>query len=382
MKKIVIRTLAVLIPLLVLLLVVEISARWVYYQQGSPYPFAIKQLTKEWGKKQKGEKFPVPDEYRFYLNSDEEIKNLTPVFLKDGIAFGNSPFQELRNDKTEAQFRDDKGVLRNKPNYHYAVSFLKSRVGEQWDPYLYKDSTPDAPKSPETLDFINRYGLAFKHSQIDADGNRVTVPASTATDIILVVGDSVAYGAAIDDAETLPSVLQRQHPQFKFVNASVGGGHTTDNFQRLRERLAKHKGHVKGVVYVNTETGFSETETPEFIVNGLDEILEKEVVLHRVFVNAQYVYIIMPDMLRKREEKDLRKFLLWRKQTLALAHEKNMLVVDAYEIVNDYRQKMGTPYAGFSFFVDHSHFSLFGSQKVAEHIRFQSCPMAGQTTGL
>jgi len=370
MKKILIRTLAVLIPLLVLLLVVEIAARWVYYQQGSEYPFAIKQMTKEWGKKRKGDQFPVPDEYQNYLNSDEEIRKLEPAFLKDGIAFGNSPFQELRNERTEAQFRDDKGVLRNKPNYHYAVSFLKSRVGEAWDPYLYKDSTPGVPKSAETEDFVKRCGLAFKHSHIDANGDRVTVPTSTASDVILVVGDSVAYGAGINDDETLASVLQVRYPQFRFINASVGGANTTDNFQRLEERLSQHKGHVKGVVYVNTETGFSDKETPEFIVKGLDAILTRENITHRFFVNAQYIYIIMPDLLRKRDEKDLRKFLLWRKQTLELARERKMLVVDAYDVVNLYRQKMGTPYAGFSFFVDHSHFSFFGVQQMAEHIQF------------
>ena len=139
--------LAILIPIFMLLLVVEIAGRWIYYQASSEYPFAIKQFTKEWSKKHKAKQYPVPDEYRFYLNDDEEIRKLIPVFLKDGVAFGNSPFKELRNDKTEAQFTGADGVVRNKPNYHYVVSYLKSRVGNPWDPYLYKDSLP-ARKNP------------------------------------------------------------------------------------------------------------------------------------------------------------------------------------------------------------------------------------------
>ena len=80
--------------------------------------------------------------------------------------------------------------------------------------------------------------------------------------------------------------------------------------------------------------------------------------------------MIMPDLIRKREEKDLRKFFLLRKQTLELAHKKSMTVVDSCDVVNEYRQKMGTPYAGFVFFIDHSHLSAFGTQMVADRIRF------------
>lgn len=370
MKKILVPTLAIIIPIAVLLLVVEIAARWIYYQSWSEYPFAIKQFTKEWSKKRKGEQYPVPDEYKNYLNSDEEIKKLVSIFQKDGVAFGNSPFQELRNDKTEAQFHDDKNVVRNKPNYHYAVSFLRSRVGEPWDPYLYKDSTPGQPKSPETQDFLKRIGMGLKHSHIDANGDRVTLPPSSSSDIVLVVGDSVAYGAALNDDETLPSMLQKRYPQFKFINLGVGGAHTKDNFTRLQERLDQYKGQVKGVIYVNTEGGFSDTETPEFIINGLDDMLSKAGVTHRIFVNTQYIYIIMPDVIRKREEKDLRKFLLLRKDVLQRARDKKMQVVDSYDMVNEYREKMGTPYAGFAFFIDHSHFSAFGMEQVADRIKF------------
>lgn len=372
MKKTVIKVIAILLPVLALLLMVEIAVRWVYYQKNSGHSFALKQMLRDLRKPKAPEStFPVPEEYRQFLNSDDEIRNLQQVFLKDKVAFGNSPFTELRNEGTEAQFRDDKGVLRNKPNHHYAVSFLKSRVGEPWDPYLYKDSSPDTPKSKETQDFLDRIGLGLKHSHIDANGDRVTLPVSTATDVVLVVGDSVSYGAAVNDDETLASVLQAKNPQFKFVNASVGGAHTPDNFQRLQERLDQFKGHVKGVVFVNSEAAFSEKETPEVIINTLDEILTKAGVQHRVFVNTQYIYVIMPDMIRKREEQELRKFLNLRKQTVELARKKNMQVVDTYEVVNAYRQKMGSPYAGFAFFVDHSHFSLFGAQIIAEGIRFE-----------
>ena len=104
---------------------------------------------------------------------------------------------------------------------------------------------------------------------------------------MLVIGDSVAYGAALNDDETLASVLQARNPQFKFINSGVGGSHTKGVFKRLQERLDQYKGRVKGVIYVNTEGGFSDTETPEFIVNGLDEMLTKAGVVHRVFVNTQ-----------------------------------------------------------------------------------------------
>lgn len=371
MKKVLVKVLAILLPVLLLLLVAEIAGRWIYYQKSSEYPFALKQFTKELRKKQKAEQYGVPDEYRFYLQSDEDIKKMEPDFLKDGIAFGNSPFHELRNDKTEAQFRDEKGILRNKPNYHYAVSFLKSRVGEPWDPYLYKDSTPGQPKSAATEDFLKRIGLSLRHSHIDANGDRVTVPASNATEVVLVVGDSVAYGAAINDEDTLASALQVKYPQFKFINASVGGAHTTDNFDRLKERLQTYKGHVKSVVYVNTETGFSDKETPEFIVEGLTAILDEAGVTHRVFVNTQYVYIVMPDVIRKRSEQDLRRFLLLRKDVLERARAKKMLVVDSYDLVDEYRHKQGTPYAGFALFVDHSHFSPMGIQMIADKISFE-----------
>ena len=70
-----------------------------------------------------------------------------------------------------------------------------------------------------------------------------------------------------------------------------------------------------------------------------------------------------------------------RKQTaLTLARQKRFETIDFYEIVNDYRDSMGSPLAGFFLYVDHTHFSALGVDMVAGKILPSLSPSGTQSS--
>jgi len=142
------------------------------------------------------------------------------------------------------------------------VAFTRSRIYNPWDPLLYKDSNPGAPKSLETEAFRTQYCLEPKASHIGPDGLRITVPASDSDDIILVVGDSIAY-------------IQRSLPDL-----------------------------------------FRQEDVPFFMLACFD----------------------------------------LKEQTLELAEEAGFQIVDQWPLIDQWRVEAGTPFAGFSLYVDHCHY--------------------------
>lgn len=99
------------------------------------------------------------------------------------------------------------------------------------------------------------YGLNPSHPDISPQGTRdeaVAVPKPAGTFRVLVLGDSLAYGAAVAADETFPNRLEaalreRAGPKAEVVNASVSG-YTAYN--ELQYYLSKGRGFGADVVVV------------------------------------------------------------------------------------------------------------------------------------
>lgn len=367
MKKTLFTIVSLVVVFFICALVVEVGLRWVAYQKTSPHGYAIKDLRRSLRESRKAAELPPSAEFDRYVRSEKEIQDLFPAFKADAIAFGNSPFNELVQPETESIVRDKDGVLVNVPNHTYKVAFGRFRIGERWDPILFKDNHPEKANSEATESFVKTRLFNTTSASHDADGHRVTLPASNAPDIVLVMGDSVAYGAAVNDADTLPSQLQALHPGFRFVNAGVGGSGTADNLQRLDIELKRYGPQIKSVIYVFCENDWNADSTPEEPVIGLHERLEKAGIKDRVFIFTQYVERAMPDIVREAKDSQVLHFMDLKKRTLDLLKERQFKVVDSSLLVDDFRQTEASVFAGMALYVDHCHFSPQGLKLLAKH---------------
>lgn len=364
-KKILFQAVATTLLILFFVVAAEMVGRFMYFHTHASESSALKYFLKEMQAKSGGSGDPEAEELESFVDDESRFEELFPSFIEDGIAFGNTPFEELRSDRSEAVFEDEDGILHNKPNQRYSVSYIKSRIFNAWDSPLYKDMDLAKPNSQKTQDFLRRYGLVEKINTTDANGDRVTVPESSAEDIILVVGDSVAYGAGLGDEETLPSCLQRRYPGFKFVNVGVPGCGLRDSLVRIRDRLEIFKDRVKGVIYVHCENDFNEETSPEFIVNELSDLIEEYKIPYKSFIYTYYIYRVFPDVVRLSDEAELREYFKLKKDLVSHAEKRGLPVIDTWQMISDHRHQEGTPLAGLSLYVDHTHFSRLGNEKVA-----------------
>jgi hypothetical protein len=304
-----------------------------------------------------------------YITQEDQIRSLFELFSANRIAFANTPYFELFTDDIRTIVENKHGFLINKPNNIYRQTFLRSMIFRPWDPILMKrmgemDTLPD-----DLQEFIDLYCLREKKTTIDSYGDRITLPLSTANDIILIIGDSVAFGVLLSDNETLASQLQQVFPDsLRFINASVGGCGINDNLSRLRDRLQTFGSRVKGVIYVHCENDFTVEDTPEILVQDLTKILDDFAVPYRAFVYQQYIYRTMPDLFRNNSIVDYSNFQKLKHQTITLGKSEHFDVVDFYDVVDQYRMDLGTPLAGFSLYVDHCHLSALGIRLVKDRL--------------
>lgn len=354
----------------------EIVFRGLYYQNHGNYPLAMQEVFLT-AYQQARRILPLPEilpkprlaeELTHYINDPEQIEQLFDEFEAAGVAFGNTPYVRLVTEKARSIQRDEAQNLVNTPVHQSESAFLRSRIFDIWDPITLGRGNLQTPLSPKIQRFIARYAFKPVIATIDEHGDRLTLPPSNAEQIMLIIGDSVAFGALLSDAETIASQLQQRYPAYKFINASVGGAKAKDNLSRLRQRLEMYGKRVAGVIYVHCENDYSDKVTPDSIMMELSNLLEQYRIPYRAFVHQVYLERTMPDMVRDFRYESLNLAYDAKSRLLNLARNAHFDVIDFYDIVDAYRSEMGTPLAGFSLYVDHCHLSALGTKLIVERL--------------
>jgi hypothetical protein len=76
----------------------------------------------------------------------------------------------------------------------------------------------------------------------NSEGERLTIPESNADRIVLVAGDSMAFGAMVDDDVTIVSRLQANDPTRRYVNLGVPSVDARDIICRLEDAAKRYRG--------------------------------------------------------------------------------------------------------------------------------------------
>lgn len=300
---------------------------------------------------------------------EADIEALLPAMKASGVGLGNSPYSELKTE--EASVNSEKGpCLEQKPNLHKKVAYLRTNLFNPFDQMsFFVDADRVLP--PELQAFVDRYAFRFVRHTTDGSGQRVTLPASTAEHVVLVAGDSVANGLAIDDSETLSSQLQARDPSRRYVNIGIARAAAADITCALDRAAERYRGRIDEVIYVLCENDFDQggrLSDPAELTAWLDAYRTREHVGRMTLVVSPLVYNTMPEVMRVRGHShyDWPTFLAERTAVMKLAREKGIGVIDFVDITAAERVRGLSQFAPLALYVDHAHWSPLGVSRVVD----------------
>ena len=313
-----------------------------------------------------------------YIHDRQSFARRLDQFKSSGVLLGNSPFQELSDPDIALTWIDPKSnTPKNKANVTLNAWFLRSRVFNPYDPVVFQKIENDRPLHSDVQAFLNRYGFQKIVHTTNERGERTTLPIVEDKPIMLMIGDSVAFGTMVQDHETLASVLQRSDQAHRYVNAGVPGNGVDHNLQILKEKLEEYQGQVAGVLYVHCENDIPKTMQASAFVAHLSEnlssLLDRHRVEQRIFLFTQYIYRTMPDLVRRQSNK-LPKLLRLKAELMTDLESKGFQTVDWAEVVAEEQNRSGSLFAGFALYVDHCHLSRLGTELLAQKIKIDSGP--------
>ena len=296
-----------------------------------------------------------------------------PDLAKAGAGMGNSPFEELEVDAAAINTRDAQGCLVQKPNLDKRLTFLRSPIFNPFEPpMLFYDA--DAPLSERAQALIRDYGVRLGAINSNAAGERATLPAVTAPDIVLVAGDSVAYGAGVGDDGTIASALQRNDPARRYVNIAVGGADASDVVCDVEAALKRYPGAVREIVYVYCENDFDAAKPfgkPDAVMAWLKDTAARENIATVRVVYAPYFYNVIPHLTRFRNYRGEKHpyHAAEAKALRAAAQGAGFAFTDIADLALAEARDKGTDFAAFALYVDHVHLSPYGAEKLAAALR-------------
>lgn len=303
---------------------------------------------------------------------ERQFRELMGDFLHDGVALGNSPYQQLRNEVVAFNYLDE-GCLRQKPNLDKTMVYLRTTLFEPFGPPNAQFDT-DRELSPGVQKFIETYGIRSVRHRSNRYGERLTEPSVSRNDKVLVSGDSVAAGVGVMDRETIASNLQRMDPDLQYINTAVGGAEARDILCNLEKAAERYAGQIKKLVYVYCENDLKEDEPfgqPEDVIAWLSRFAQTQKIGEVTIVYAPYIYNVFSDVTRiKGDSKGWRYsyFSDEKRRLHSLVSRAGFKWIDIGVLANQKVEQDGSMFAGLSLYVDRVHLSPLGNTLVAQHI--------------
>src|SRR5262249_14140204 len=148
---------------------------------------------------------------------------------------------------------------------------------------------------------FRRYGGPHTSLSTNDQGERITVPDVVTDRVVLVSGDSVAFGAMIDDEATIASQMQTRDRTRRYVNLGVPGDTAEQILCRLEAATQRYKGRIDELIYVYCENDLESKArygTPKEVIEAVRNIVTREKIGKVTVVFAPYIYMVVPEMTR------------------------------------------------------------------------------------
>jgi hypothetical protein len=365
LKKVLFRTVALLVGLMVPYLIAE----GVY--SVAKGPVASTSLAYDtyatWFLDHKVPPYDPNDPTTQVITSLSQFKSHMNAFKAERIGIGNSPFHELKT--TEVALNDEEnGCKVQKPDLRKTVAYVKSNLFNPFDQITYFHDA-DQQLSPELAQFFERYQFRPVRHTTNEHGERLTLPAVESSDKVLVAGDSVANGVMLDDSETIASQLQATDPTRQYVNLGISGATSSDIQCALEKAATRYAGHVRELIYVFCENDFIESNaygTPEGLIAWLVDFKNRVGIDRVILQYAPYIYNIVPQVTRVRgnPRRNFPTFRDKKRRLLRAARDAGFGVIDYVDVAKAEEEAVGSQFASLALFVDHAHLSRVGIQRL------------------
>ncbi len=308
--------------------------------------------------------------YRPYLSNPQELVDLVPLIKEAGIGMGGTPLDVRSTDS--AIRTKDQGRPSLKPNLHTTAFVLHSSAfGPLGMPTVFYDLSKKL--DPRLEEFFQRYGGPRTTLTTNAHGERTTVPDVAADRLVLVAGDSVAFGALVDDDATIASQMQARDGGRRYVNLGVPGTTAEQIHCRLESATQRYKGKIDELIYVYCENDFDKKipfGTPNEVLELLTRISEREKIAKITVVFSPLVHMVLPEftriegsewspsLRRERERAELKNLVdavgfRWR---------------DAGELARSEEDEKKSSLAVWAYYVDSAHLSPYGTRKLVDSL--------------
>jgi hypothetical protein len=313
--------------------------------------------------------------YAPYFSDPRELDEVLPLFNEQGIGLGGVHLGRTRFDvnTSESAIRSvAHGCPSLKSDLRMTAFFLHSSAfGPFGFPAVFYRS--DKTLVPQLDDFFRRYGGPHTTLSTNSQGERTTLPDVTADRIVLVAGDSVAFGAMIDDDVTISSQMQARDQTRRYINLGIPGTTAKDIHCRLEDATQRYKGRIDELIYVYCENDFqpeNQYGTPEEVLESLKRIVGREKIGKVTIVFSPYVYMVVPDLTRM----DGAEWVPSRRRETARAQLKRLVETAGFRwadigaLARSEEQAAKSSLAILAYFVDDVHLSAFGTRKLVESL--------------
>jgi hypothetical protein len=311
------------------------------------------------------------DIYAPVISRSTAFDQLLDAFEADGVALGNSQYEQLRTELAKMNTITD-GCLVQKPNLDKESTYLRAGL---YEPFALVTAFYNygKPLHPEVREFIDRYATRKVRHRTNEHGERLTLPAIVSDYKVIVAGDSIANGAGVNDDETLASRLQTRDPSRQYVNIGIGGADANDIACAL-ERVAKRfPGKIRELIYIYCENDFKDDKpmgTPEDVISGLQQYVKVRGIDKVTIIYAPYIYNVVPYLTRFDGYRGGRfdSHKSERERLIQLTSNAGFDFFDMAELALREIDITGTEFAALSLYVDHAHWSPIGTSKMADYL--------------
>jgi hypothetical protein len=307
--------------------------------------------------------------YAPWFSEAGELSSLLAPIREAAVGVGNSPFDEVVTEAAAINTSVD-GCPALKPDQRKIAFHLRSNAFNPFDPItIFYDAGQQL--DPRLVEFFDRYGARRVHMTTTHAGERATFPLIERARKVLVAGDSVAFGAMIDDSETIAAELQRRDRSRQYLNLGVAGIDAAASVCRLDDAARRYKDQIDALIYVYCENDFQPDRPygkPQEMVDWLAGFARREGIGEVTVVFSPYIYLIAPELTRfagyfgatypqrTRERLELEQ----------AAKAAGFRWADIGALAKAEEESARNQFAIFGLFVDHNHLSPYGVGKLAD----------------